>query len=295
MMLVLCLSKCPPSLRGDLTKWLQEIDTGVYVGQVSARVRDELWERVKANAKDGRATMVFHAGNEQHMAFRVHNTDWIPIDFDGMKLMLRPHANLARPSPAPKAGFSAASSMNRAKKHARRGKARVAQPDRYAVVDVETTGLSIREDRIIELGAIKVENGEIVARFERLVRDAKAIPQPIVRLTGISDDLLARDGVEEGQALLSLIEFIEDLPLVMHNMAFDMGFLRQACKRCGLPPPANAGIDTLNLAKRLLDDVDDLKLGTLAKHFDICISDAHRSLGDCCTTKLVYDKLMKML
>ena len=89
-MIVVTLTDCPPALRGDLTKWLQEVNTGVYVGQVSARVRGEIWERVRENAKSGRATMVFSANNEQRMDFRVHNTNWEPIDFDGVKLMLRP-------------------------------------------------------------------------------------------------------------------------------------------------------------------------------------------------------------
>ena len=86
-MIVLTLMDCPPALRGDLTKWLQEVNTGVYVGQVSARVRDGIWERVCENAKSGRATMVFSANNEQRMDFRVHNTSWEPIDFDGLKLI----------------------------------------------------------------------------------------------------------------------------------------------------------------------------------------------------------------
>lgn len=84
-MVVVVLEKCPLSLRGDLSKWLQEISPGVYAGHVSARVRDKLWERVCEEAKSGRATMVFSARNEQHMDFRVHNTLWEPIDFDGFE------------------------------------------------------------------------------------------------------------------------------------------------------------------------------------------------------------------
>lgn len=74
-MIVLSLSNCPPKLRGDLSKWLVEINAGVYVGRVSARVRDELWQRVCENLRDGRATMVFRANTEQGMDFRVHNTN----------------------------------------------------------------------------------------------------------------------------------------------------------------------------------------------------------------------------
>ena len=74
-MIVLTIANCPPKLRGDLSKWLLEINTGVYVGRVSARVREALWQRVCENIRDGQATMVFTANNEQHMDFYVHNTD----------------------------------------------------------------------------------------------------------------------------------------------------------------------------------------------------------------------------
>ena len=95
-MVVITLEKCPISLRGDLTKWLQEISLGVYVGQVSARVRDRLWERICEESKSGRATMVFSTRNEQRFDFRVHNTIWRPVDFDGLKLMMRPSITEAR-------------------------------------------------------------------------------------------------------------------------------------------------------------------------------------------------------
>ena len=84
------MTDCPPRLRGDLSKWLQEVNTGVYVGNVSARVRDALWERVCENLKNGRATMVFSANNEQRMDFRVHNTSWKPVDYEGIQLIRRP-------------------------------------------------------------------------------------------------------------------------------------------------------------------------------------------------------------
>ena len=74
------MTNCPPRLRGDLSKWLCEINTGVYVGNVSARVRDALWERVCQNIKNGQATMVFTTSGEQRMDFRTHNTAWEPVD-----------------------------------------------------------------------------------------------------------------------------------------------------------------------------------------------------------------------
>ncbi|WP_400203842.1 type I-E CRISPR-associated endoribonuclease Cas2e [Candidatus Methanomassiliicoccus intestinalis] len=88
-MIIIVLSSCPSSLRGDLTKWLFEINTNVFVGRVSARVRDDLWERIIKYCKKGKVTMVYNARNEQGFDFRVHNSEWNPIDFDGLKLMRR--------------------------------------------------------------------------------------------------------------------------------------------------------------------------------------------------------------
>ena len=89
-MIVIRLENAPFGLRGDLTKWLLEIDSGVFVGQVNARVRDNLWSRILEYVKNGRAIMVYSTNNEQGLEFKVHGSQWEPIDFDGIKLMLRP-------------------------------------------------------------------------------------------------------------------------------------------------------------------------------------------------------------
>lgn len=89
-MIVISLTAVPVGLRGDLTRWLFEISPGVFVGNVTARVRDKLWERVTGLAKDGRATMVYSARNEQHLAFKVHHSDWEPVNIDGLTLVRRP-------------------------------------------------------------------------------------------------------------------------------------------------------------------------------------------------------------
>lgn len=89
-MIVLVLTAVPPSLRGVLTRWLFEIAPGVFVGHVSSRVRDLLWTRVVEGVGRGRAILVHSARNEQRLGFRVHNHDWVPTDFEGVQLMLRP-------------------------------------------------------------------------------------------------------------------------------------------------------------------------------------------------------------
>ena len=117
-MVVVVLTACPAGLRGDLTKWLLEIAPGVFVGNVSARVREHLWERIVGLAKGGRAIMVHDAQNEQHLAFKVHQPDWEPVDCDGLQLIKRPNGSEdATLLGAPKQGWSNASKYRRGSKY----------------------------------------------------------------------------------------------------------------------------------------------------------------------------------
>lgn len=108
-MVVLVLTACPAGLRGHLTRWLLEVSAGVFVGRVSARVRDLMWDRVVELAKDGRAIMIHSAKGEQGLAFKVHRHDWKPVDLDGVQLMQRPSDNSLASTPQLRAGWSNAS------------------------------------------------------------------------------------------------------------------------------------------------------------------------------------------
>ncbi|MDR2929782.1 MAG: type I-E CRISPR-associated endoribonuclease Cas2e [Propionibacteriaceae bacterium] len=96
-MVVLVLTACPIGLRGYLTRWLLEISPGVFTGHVSTRVRDLLWDNTVEMVKDGRAIMVYNTRNEQRLQFRVHHHDWVPTDFDGVQLMMRPNRDDSAP------------------------------------------------------------------------------------------------------------------------------------------------------------------------------------------------------
>lgn len=117
-MVVLIVTACPAGLRGHLTRWLLEISPGVFVGVLSRRVRDLVWERVQELVKDGRAIMVHPAHNEQGLEFHVFRYDWEPVDVDGIKLVRRPHTgeslNSANP---PRAGRSKASRYRAARRY----------------------------------------------------------------------------------------------------------------------------------------------------------------------------------
>lgn len=117
-MIVIVLTLSPPRLRGHLTRWLFEISPGVYVGKVSARVRELLWQQVMENISGGQAVMVYSSNNEQGLEFRTHDQEWVPVDYEGLELIMRPNANQKQQKNARrKTGWSKAS---RYRKYGRR-------------------------------------------------------------------------------------------------------------------------------------------------------------------------------
>lgn len=289
-MVVIVLEKCPLALRGDLTKWLQEVSLGVYVGQVSARVRDHLWERVCAECRNGRATMVFSARNEQHYDFRVHNTIWEPIDFDGIKLMLRPSPTRIKRTEGAQMHFSDASKRKMVRKSVGRKKA--LDLPTYVVVDLETTGTDEKRDEIIELCAIKVSDGLESGVLCSFVRGATELPDEVAKLTGITRDDI--DGGEEIETLLDrFLDFVEDYPLVMHNASFDMGFLDAALEQCGFDEMENECVDTLSMARKRLPKAPSYRLGDLCDYLEVSHDALHRALNDCRATNGLYQALLE--
>lgn len=291
-MVVIVLEKCPLALRGDLTKWLQEISLGVYVGRVSARVRDELWKRVCAECKSGRATMVYSARNEQHLCFRVHNTTWEPIDFDGVKLMMHPSPARTKALGKKRVGWSNASARSKARR--RGGSALLSEPDEYVVLDVETTGLDLERDEIIEIAAIRVAQGEEQSRFHVLVRPSGHLPKKIVELTGITDDLLEAQGIDAETAMGSFVSYVGDCVVVAHNAAFDCGFVQAMCEECDLDDFDNECVDTVALAKKKMPGAPNYRLRTLLELLDLDNRRPHRAESDCEATLALYRKLIKM-
>lgn len=299
-MLVITLTDCPQSLRGDLTKWLFEINVGVYVGRVSARVREELWKRIKDNVKVGRVTMVYRTNNEQGMAFRVHNSDWQPIDFDGLKLMMRPQTTVPHKSQNNHQNrYSHAMQRQILKSgYAKMQKASQdihAYPQDYVIIDIETTGLSEIEDEIIEIGALKIIHGELKDTFQRLVICNQEIPEYIVNLTGIDEALLDAEGVELDEALSDFLKFIEDFPLIAHNIAFDLGFIQQNCRECDLSVPKNKTFDTLEMARRLYPKASSHKLTAMVEYLGFTPHKAHRSIADCENIWMIYQKMTQSI
>ena len=297
-MLIVMLTDCPAKLRGDLSKWLFEINTGVYVGRVSARVREELWQRICDNLHHGQATMVYPATGEQRMEFRVHNTTWEIADYDGIKLMRRPSPTVAKPAAA-EDSIVTASPISKAgafQRNRRIQQARQRRPDLadFTVLDVETTGLSHIRDYLIELAALRVRNHRVTSEFHALVRCPIALPNAIVELTGLQDELLETEGQELSVVLKDCLAFLNDDPLLLHHASFDLGFLHAACRKEGISLPRYRYIDTLLLAKETLKNLPDYSLPSIASHFGLDITGCHRARKDCRLTLGIYHKLKEL-
>lgn len=288
-MIVVTLTSCPSSLKGDLTLWLQEIDTGVYVGSLSARVRDELWMRIIENVEDGSATMIYNTNNEQGMEFRVHNALYMPIDFDGIKLIMKLKVPELKDKPVHEQNekfVSKAQSNRLAKIHTKGGGKSAIET--FVVLDIETTGLNPAKDRIVEVGAIAIKENSVNSEFNVYFLDAIPLPKSIKELTGLTDQKLLNSGIETRIGLQKLKDFCNNMPIVSHNSNFDYNFLRIACSKVGLDPMTNQMIDTLQLARSRCKTSPGFSLGELAQYLGLANKPNHSALQDCYATYDLY-------
>ena len=173
----------------------------------------------------------------------------------------------------------------------KQGKQRLESVPDYVVFDVETTGISCRYDDVVELSALKVKNGKVVEEFSTLVKAMRPISYGASMVNGITDDMLI-DAPAFDTVLTDFIEFIEDLPLVGHNIStFDMKFIYRDCEKYFDKIPDNDYIDTLTLSRMCLTGMKHHKLTDVAEHYDISTIGAHRALNDCKMNQLVYESL----
>jgi len=160
----------------------------------------------------------------------------------------------------------------------------------YVSIDLETTGLNPKLDKIIEIGAVKVLEGKAAESFHTYVNPGRQLEQRIVELTGISQEQV--DGapyIEE--VLLKLIAFLEDLPLLGHRVLFDYSFLKKAAVN-GKIPFEKQGIDTLRIARCFLPQLEHRTLPYLCQYYEIS-HDAHRALADAEATSSLYQILCR--
>ena len=150
------------------------------------------------------------------------------------------------------------------------------------VLDFESTGLNTAQARIIEIGAVKLENGNVVSSFQELVDPGEPLKDKITEITHITDVMLAGKP-KAAEMLPRLLEFIGDCPIAAHNAAFDGALLRAELRRLGLSF-ANPILDTLTYARKLYPSLKSFKLGRLCKHLGVSLKDAHRAVNDAAAT-----------
>lgn len=164
----------------------------------------------------------------------------------------------------------------------------------YVVLDLETTGLKVELCEITEVGILEVINGEITRRYDQLCRPDGILPERIIEITHITNEML--EGKPNFYDIVpEVLEFIGERTIVGHNIHFDLDFLVYHAKWAGHLEKNKTFkcVDTIKLAHKYMPHMKNYKLETLKKYFDISI-ESHRAVNDCEVTKVVFDHIMEI-
>ena len=165
--------------------------------------------------------------------------------------------------------------------------------DEIVVFDVETTGLSSRTCKLIEIGAVKIKAGKIIDTMDIFVDPEMPIPEKITELTSITDEMVSGAPKEE-EAVRAFLDFAGDRMLIAHNAGFDVGFIRVACERHGIPF-ANSYLDTVGLSKYVNSELKNHKLDTIANYYKIGDFHHHRASDDAETLARIFFEMQSRL
>ncbi len=288
---VITLSKVPLSLRGDLTKWMQEISSGVYVGNFNTRIREKLWLRVMENIGTGEATMSYAYPNEIGYQFKTFNTKREAISYDGIPLVLLPNPKKNIERKTSDVGFSDAAKFRKAKKYGKRHKPTQKDTNSaYVVVDIITDGLDYKKNRIIEVGAVKSVKGEI-SSFQALIAYEGSLPSEITNQSGITEDLLVEEGKVLEEVLKNFKGFIQDLDIVEYKTGYALEFLNENFKRFNMNVLENKVYSLIKYVKREKMSLKDYKLETALVGYNITNQVTYRALEN---AKLIYQLSTKV-
>ena len=163
----------------------------------------------------------------------------------------------------------------------------------FVCFDLETTGLYATNDKITEIGAVKIRDGVIVDSFSTFANPERPIPAKIAELTGITDSMVA-GAPSQAEAVKAFLDFCDGAIVVAHNAPFDTGFIRKACEDMGVEYPCTS-IDTVAIARWLLPDIVNVKLDTLAKHFRLGKFNHHRAVDDAEMLTRIFMNMIRLL
>lgn len=168
----------------------------------------------------------------------------------------------------------------------------VIRQNKFVVFDVETTGLNSEEDSIIEISAIKIENGIMIESFNTFINPEKEIPEEIIKLTNITNQMV-KDAPKDYEMIGDFLKFSDNCILVAYNAPFDMGFLHKLAYKCHYKINNNVD-DALVLARQKILGLKNYKLKTVAEYLNVSLVGAHRAINDTLATAKVYMKLLEM-
>lgn len=288
---VITITNAPSALRGDLTKWMQEIATGVYIGNFNAKIRENLWERVKNNIGKGEATLSYHSNNELGYRFETYQNRRKVIDYDGIPLVLFPICESENISNNIKYGFSKAYKQRNVKKYCRKSQSKKNNKElQFVILDIETDGLDVNVNKIIEIGLIK-DKGNTIEELEMLINIDREIPNKIKKLTGITKDMLELEGVTMETAMDNMLNFVEDLPIIGYSVNFDISFINKKLSDIGKERIKNKTHDLLKYIKNDNLFLENYRLETVLKKYGINEKVEHRALSD---AKQIYQLAKKV-
>lgn len=280
---VVTLTNAPNSLRGDLTKWMQEIATGVYVGNFNVKVREKLRSRILENIGEGQATISYAYRNEIGYKFDTINTQREYLDFEGLPLVLIRKEENSLKAKDYKKGFSKAAKIRKSKIFSQKEVKKTHRE--YVVIDIETDGLDYKKNNIIEVGAVKVLDSKN-EYFHALIKTGKKIPEQITDLTKIDEKLLNDEGREIEEVIDDFLNFLGDLPIVGYNLNFDIMFINKAMRSLNKSNLANKRYDLLTYVKKEKKFLTSYTLSNILKEYGIQKNQPHRALED---AKLTYE------
>ena len=176
-----------------------------------------------------------------------------------------------------------------------KGNSLIRKLDDYTVLDIETTSLDSFSGEIVEISAIKVRNRKEVDSFSKLIKTKNEIGYFTTRLTGITNEMVEKQGSELVDVLQEFKNFLDNDIIVGHNVNFDINFIYDSMEENLNEYLSNDFVDTLRISRKVLPNLRHHKLDDLIRYFNLTRRNEHRALNDCILTNQVYINLVKML
>lgn len=265
-MTVITMQSSVLSLRGDLTKWMQEIATGVFIGNFNSKIREQLWERVKQNIGRGQATLSYYSRDELGYTFKTYQTERSVVDYDGIQLVKFPSSSVEKGNLLQ--GFSNASKFQKIKKFSGTATKKDTLSVNYVILYIDSEKLNDTESNSIEIACIKVCKNKITkccysVQKTNIILERISEDLGPVEIISKNDDILISDSLE------NLLSFIENFPIIGYFIDRDITFLNNVLQKEGKAPLINKRYDLLKFVKKQNMFLDNYQLETVLATYGV--------------------------